>query len=379
MPRTTIIVRTFEQPMSTKKRLIIHVGLPRTGTTTIQNFLSQNAEALREQGIWYPRFDAARYVETTGPADDLRAQSIISNLSSGIYHEVLAMAIGQAAKNAQRNGFHVDIKIWHDFLDNLAASDCHTAIISFEGFSSNPVGHNLESLREALSRFRFEGIVYHRRYDSWTKSLFEQNIRGKVRYKLDFEQFIETKNFALYPFSKRVELLYSNLLLEKLHVRGFEQASKGDNLLEDFFRALGLEEIWPKIAPETSRRKNASLQPSQSLVLLQLNRWGVSDAHFVEVRQALTRVSKQARGDDPCSLVSASALAHVEALAAAEAESLETLYGIAPSPHLARERKAPLPHRLSRGRFEEIIRSISEDISPQVREELLERSRELEP
>lgn len=362
--------------MPTKKRLIIHVGLPRTGTTTIQNFLAQNTAELMEQGIWYPRFDPARYVEATGPADDLKAASIVANLSAGIYHEILAMAVGNAARTAQRNGFKVNIAIWHDFLEEFAASHHHTAIISFEGFGSNPAGHNLESLREALSRVQLEGIVYHRRYDGWTKSLFEQNIRGKGRYKLEFDKFIENKHIALHPFSKRVELLYSNLFLDKLHVRGFEQASRNDTLLEDFFGALGLQDIWPRMGPKTARRRNASLQPSQSLVLLQLNRWGVSDAHFVEVRQALTRQAMQSGGDDPYSLVPASALARVEALAADEAGDLETLYGILPSPHRARD--TPLPHRLSRARFEEIVRSIADEINPQLRDALFARSRELD-
>lgn len=362
--------------MPMKKRLILHAGLPRTGTTTIQNFLHQNRSVLMEQGIWYPRFDSARYVHATGGTDSLRTKSILANLSTGEFHEILATAIGQAAKNAQRFGFTVDPSIWQDFLEDFANSAYHTAIISFEGFGSHPQGHNLEPFKDVLSNFHFEGIIYHRDYENWAISLFEQNIRGKVRYKQDFEKFIEGRNIATYPFAKRAELLMTNLLLNQLHVRSFEQASRNDALLEDFFHALGFHDLWAAIAPPKQPRRNASLLPSQSLVLQQLNRWNVSDDSFVEIRQAFTRLAMRTRFDDPYSLVSDVTRARLEALAAAEADSLRQLYGIVPVSK-AGSGSRPRPHMLTRARFEEMIRSIADEIAPQLHDELLERSREL--
>jgi len=35
--------------------LILHIGLPKTGTSTLQHYLAQNAEALRTQGVIYPK------------------------------------------------------------------------------------------------------------------------------------------------------------------------------------------------------------------------------------------------------------------------------------------------------------------------------------
>jgi hypothetical protein len=34
--------------------LYLHIGMPKTGTTAIQNFLTDNAEALKKYGICYP-------------------------------------------------------------------------------------------------------------------------------------------------------------------------------------------------------------------------------------------------------------------------------------------------------------------------------------
>ena len=38
-----------------KRRLILHLGLWKTGTKTIQTFLRGNPEALAEEGIYYPK------------------------------------------------------------------------------------------------------------------------------------------------------------------------------------------------------------------------------------------------------------------------------------------------------------------------------------
>lgn len=36
------------------KTLYIHIGTPKTGTTSIQNFCGLNREKLKEQGVLYP-------------------------------------------------------------------------------------------------------------------------------------------------------------------------------------------------------------------------------------------------------------------------------------------------------------------------------------
>jgi len=38
-----------------KKRLIIHIGMPKTGSTSLQSFLFDNSDELKELGIFYPK------------------------------------------------------------------------------------------------------------------------------------------------------------------------------------------------------------------------------------------------------------------------------------------------------------------------------------
>ncbi len=44
-------VEKYDRPV-----LYLHVGLPKTGTSAIQNFLFQNNKILQEQGVFYPDF-----------------------------------------------------------------------------------------------------------------------------------------------------------------------------------------------------------------------------------------------------------------------------------------------------------------------------------
>lgn len=47
------------------KRLLIHIGTEKTGTTSIQQFLNRNAAVLESRGIWYPTDSSRSYCDAT--------------------------------------------------------------------------------------------------------------------------------------------------------------------------------------------------------------------------------------------------------------------------------------------------------------------------
>lgn len=49
-----------------KNKLIIHIGTPKTGTTAIQQFLSENELLLNEVGFSYPTIQKAKFKYING-------------------------------------------------------------------------------------------------------------------------------------------------------------------------------------------------------------------------------------------------------------------------------------------------------------------------
>jgi hypothetical protein len=98
------------------KRVLVHVGAPKTGTTFIQDLLFQHRESLAEQGILYPahRFDAHFLAaldlmelpwggleqQAVGAWDDLAAQVRAFDGTSIVSHEILARASRDQVKRA---------------------------------------------------------------------------------------------------------------------------------------------------------------------------------------------------------------------------------------------------------------------------------------
>ncbi|HET7689043.1 MAG TPA: hypothetical protein VFK41_01580 [Nocardioidaceae bacterium] len=98
------------------KRVLVHVGAPKTGTTFIQDLLFQHRESLAEQGILYPahRFDAHFLAaldlmelpwggleqQAVGAWDDLAERVRAFDGTSIVSHEILARASRDQVKRA---------------------------------------------------------------------------------------------------------------------------------------------------------------------------------------------------------------------------------------------------------------------------------------
>jgi hypothetical protein len=127
-----------------KKRLILHAGVHRTGTTSIQHALYSNAENLLRAGILYPK-----------PIDG----------SDSINHQRLAWDISE-----QVSAFP-ELRTW---AASLAQSDAHTVVLSAEDFCRI---RNLDFLACFSDYFEIEIAIYLRRQDVWVNSWYNQHIK----------------------------------------------------------------------------------------------------------------------------------------------------------------------------------------------------------
>jgi hypothetical protein len=127
-----------------KKRLILHAGIHRTGTTSIQQALFYNADSLLSAGILYPK-----------PMDG----------GNAINHQRLAWDISEDK---------VALPALRDWAASLAQTDARTVILSAEDFCRIK---NLDFVKCFSDHFNVEVAIYLRRQDIWVNSWYNQHVK----------------------------------------------------------------------------------------------------------------------------------------------------------------------------------------------------------
>jgi len=133
-----------------KRRIVLHIGLERTGTSALQRFLSRNRAALRLMGVRYPR-------PVQGPAEK---------------HQDLVDAIAAEARGAPHPvlGPAEDLILRH-----ATAARSPVTVLSAEGLSApDPAyAHALAPLAKLCD---VRVVVYLRRQDEWALSAYRQAV-----------------------------------------------------------------------------------------------------------------------------------------------------------------------------------------------------------
>lgn len=131
-------------------RLILHIGTMKTGSTALQHVLSDQREALRQDGILYP---------TSQPIEGRDWPK----------HKALQVALVQ--------GGDLLTEVWGNITREIDESGAHTVILSNETFSL-PGPYNRGGLRDLLKGFSdIETVVFFRRQDQFYESRWNQDVK----------------------------------------------------------------------------------------------------------------------------------------------------------------------------------------------------------
>lgn len=163
-----------------KKRLILHIGMHKTGSSAIQRFLSLNRYPLRLFGVYYPRSFGA----------DGRRQPKHNALFTAISHE--------ADKGAPHPVLGPSAALVADVAARIERAPCRVAILSAEGFSGErPVF--ARALAPLAARFDVRVIVFLRRPDLWVESFYRQMVMSReVRETRSFAAFVAAPETRLH-------------------------------------------------------------------------------------------------------------------------------------------------------------------------------------
>lgn len=145
------------------KRIFLHIGTHKTGTTAIQKFLSNAEEKLREDSILYPK---------SGRPD------VEHGAQYG--HHLLAWAI------LKKNGID-HFNDWERVVNEIKVADQRTVVLSAEGFESC-TEEQVQKVSALLDDFEVHIILYLRNPFDYTVSSYKQFVKSGITAE-SFEEF----------------------------------------------------------------------------------------------------------------------------------------------------------------------------------------------
>ena len=213
------------------KTLYIHIGTPKTGTTSLQHFCTENAKLFEEQGYCYPIFSHKfKYINIMRNGFFLSYKGYDENKNRNQMEEAKFFRQGM------------------DFiLDNFQKFD--NIILSDEAIWNVVFKRGKTDLWERLKKeadehdYVIKVVVYLRRQDSLATSWWNQKIKiGKRVYSKDsWENFVKDPTKFELEYYDSLKFIEKFVEKENIIVRRFgRQYFKNGSIFEDFIDAVGM-------------------------------------------------------------------------------------------------------------------------------------------
>lgn len=249
-------------------KLIVHIGYPKTGTTALQKFFTENRqELLQSYKVLYPQ------------AGSSEGESKVSS------HFPIAFSLNIPPIFCGRRGFKLVSTIPYDemvafLIQEFRASEPDITVLSSEHFVFVPPKKFVESLRVLSSEFEeIEILVYLRRQDFFLESFYKQLIKDEsvrlyddiwvffqhvsqyadyFRYISEIEERISSRNIRITPliYDRKV-LLCENIVSDfigrvlRLNINAFKQHYHENSSISAmsalFLRELNVLDIPPEV------------------------------------------------------------------------------------------------------------------------------------
>lgn len=225
--------------MADRKRLLLHIGTNKTGSSSLQALMARERKALAARKICYPLTDRPPFPNRRKHLNFWRA------LKAG------------------SEGFQQEREL---LLAEFAASGADTLVLSEEHLSQTGLRID-DAMRDLADRFEIEVLCFLRRQDRYLESWWSQRCKTG-RETLHIDAFVRSRT-ALARINYLALLQYW-AGFARVTAIGFEQACK-IGLTRSFNKATGLD------LPEETHRRNVSPSARTSAILAGLN--GLGEAH----------------------------------------------------------------------------------------------------
>lgn len=234
-------------------KVILHIGMNKTGSSAIQTYLHSNRARLRDYGLLWP----GTGLGTKGQGEG--------------YHYGLSNALGFAANRGSAAKAADPGKLRAALDAEIAACNPKTVVISSEFFVLRRPAASLAAFFDGLDTCL---VVYLRRHDSWWPSLYAQAIKTTNEPPWG-RDFVSYRDYVLqaqqqhFRFGDLLDNMAGVFGQDRLLVCPYEKQQLEPDLVTSFLRRIGASHISDLVPPDTSQRVN----PSLSLRSLSLIDW----------------------------------------------------------------------------------------------------------
>lgn len=281
------------------KTLYLHIGSPKTGTTTIQHFCIANQDTFIKKGYCFPSMPF-HY--------KFRANACNGFFLTGKYID----DDGQRNRQKEEENFNTGMKILEDtFLEY------NNIILTDEGIWNNfflrkGIRKKSELILESAKRcgYQIKIVVYLRRQADYVLSWYNQLIKHSASKKLNclsWEEYINNYNkYIAVDYNKYLRQLEKFFGKENIIVRRFEKKHFYNNsLTDDFLYSIGLQKDEDFIDSEEISSQNFGISENACDIKRIINQIeGIELDENKEFEYILRKHSKDFKNSDNYSMMS---------------------------------------------------------------------------
>ncbi|BES66413.1 hypothetical protein SANA_28520 [Gottschalkiaceae bacterium SANA] len=232
------------------KKLILHIGVHKTGTTAIQTFIYENRQALNKQGFYMPAF---LFCEEHKPAE-------------------LRYSILKQDENKTR-------AYLKEIVEHAKSESCETVIISDEDFcevSKDDLSH-VKIFNEFFEQV--EVLMYCRRPDRQSESAYAFCVMWKTsKYSGSPERwFMDHAGKEYYDYAS-----FYQTAIPDCKIRPMSYDFNAHKLIGSFIDVCGMEKI-DYLLPK-KEASNVSANKFMIEVMNEINKYQLSDKMFLEIK-----------------------------------------------------------------------------------------------
>lgn len=246
----------------------LHIGAPKTATSTLQRVLSKNYQQLRKSGILYPL--SCR----SGDAHHALACDLIET------HREFAMPdlwYGDIPRQASWRLLQEELELNREGLKTVILS---TELLFGQGQRLHQM---LEEIKSYLSDFEIKVVAYLRRQDELFSSFYNQDVKGLRQWSGTAYEFYETHQLLRNDYTEVISLWTAAFGSGNILLRPFEKAQWIDgSVIADFCTTTGIPRL-----KGSFRDQNESIGGTQLYLKRCLNAAGFPKRQNEEVLELL--------------------------------------------------------------------------------------------